>query len=446
MGGFPPPKVLLTQPDFAKPFGCHIVLLAMASGNLNQQVLSATPILDGERPRPARPRKLSKRQILWIVASYTLLGIATVVIMLSGFEPAVRGLTVFVRFVDSVILRASSQPLGLGIRLIARWYCVVAVHELGHVVAGFLAGFTFYWVSIGPIRLASDGKRMRLHLQKLNWQGGFTAMLPSADKNSSDRWLFMVLGGAVANAVFACVLIFLAEVLQPDLTTGLRPLAIFSAVLALLSLAPIRHPRFVTDGSRILMLLRNPAKTARWLAIVDLQRAFISGKNYRDWDPQAVQTAASAPDKSPDNVNGTSLAYAYECHSGNLQQAAAYLEHLLESTPPEAIRTVLYAEATFFQGWHRRNLQRARLWWERGMRTRKKLPAYLRLREEATLLHIEGKYSEALEKLDEGLRTVRALPPLLEYSQLERDWLQWKDEMLARQREAQKSAHSAIAT
>jgi tetratricopeptide (TPR) repeat protein len=412
---------------------------------------SATPILDGKKPfSPKGSTSLSGRQIALVAAGYVLLFVTTVLLLLSGFEPARLALDSFVRLVDSLLADLTNRPLVSGAYAVAGWYCLVAVHELGHLAAGRLAGFKFQWMSIGPLRFAWNAGRLILNLQKANWQGGFTAMLPPTDFNSRRRWLFMVLGGAVANFVFA-VALELAVRISPGLLTGgiasLHHLAMFSGAVALFSLVPYKYSTLVPDGSRILMLICNGAKARRWFALVRLQQALAAGQRYRDWDPDTVRVAASLPDKSPDDIGGTALAYVYESDRNNVERAGQYLEHLLDCAQPiPLLRRTFISEACFFQAWCRRDLQRARLWWERGCKTRNKLPAHARLREEAGLLFVEGKYSEAMQKIDESLQEIRKMLQSPQRLVLEQNWLEWKDDLLARQQEAQSSAHAASVT
>src|SRR5262245_21954437 len=88
------------------------------------------------RPAVARSRRRRLAQIVVWLALAAQVGLAL-------FIPAVRLNVVLVYLL---------------------WLPVVAVHEGGHLLAGWAVGFRFRVLTVGPLRIAREGGRLRLSL------------------------------------------------------------------------------------------------------------------------------------------------------------------------------------------------------------------------------------------------------------------------------------------
>ncbi len=407
------------------------------------QASSATPLLDLERPLPQR-----LRQPVTFFEGLTVLCSA---VMLFGMPSLLSliGVTSPQRTLDALLEDLPRHPLVSIASILLGWYTLVLIHELGHVMAGRVVGMQCQSVSVGPLRVVRIDNRWKLQFERVLWYGGFAILDPVSPNNLRWRLLAMTFGGLVANLLFGVSVLVTSAYLPPDVRFGMSSiggLAGFSIGLGLASLFPYKDERFVPDGNSIWMLLRNNTEGKRHLAIVRLTMATAAGQRYREWDPALVSEAVSLADGSPQEAAGKGLCYAYECDRKNVQGAALLLERLLQLTAfMPFMRDYLVIEAAFFQAWYRRDLARAQSWWHRGEKKLKKLPPHSRFRAEAGLLFVQGKHSEAMQKIDASLHEIRKMPDSRFRMLYEQNWLEWKDELLEREQEAQKSAQSAAA-
>src|SRR4028118_1901488 len=74
------------------------------------------------------------------------------------------------------------------------------VHEVGHLVAGWLVGFRFVMMTVGRLKLRATDKGLRLSLiDEADIQSGSALMVPTTLHNLRVRWLVMTVGGMAGN-------------------------------------------------------------------------------------------------------------------------------------------------------------------------------------------------------------------------------------------------------
>jgi hypothetical protein len=68
---------------------------------------------------------------------------------------------------------------GFIIYLISTLLFVILIHELGHVIGGRLAGYSFFMLTVGPFKWIREQKSVRFRWNfSLNTFGGLTLMAP----------------------------------------------------------------------------------------------------------------------------------------------------------------------------------------------------------------------------------------------------------------------------
>lgn len=72
----------------------------------------------------------------------------------------------------------------------------VLIHEIGHLIAGNMAGFEFYMLSIGPLKIQKYGDKISPGINKhLNLGGGLTLMLPRESAPDDSKMFWFIAGG-----------------------------------------------------------------------------------------------------------------------------------------------------------------------------------------------------------------------------------------------------------
>jgi hypothetical protein len=150
-------------------------------------------------------------------------------------------------------------------------FVVIAVHEAGHLVAGWAVGFRFHSVRVRCFHLERDGRCLRL---RWIWMpdaprriGGFAQMSPRGEGGLRPRLAVFCAGGPVASLLFALALLVPAcQLAGLDASPGssashaglifwLSLIGSLSLLGFLLSLAPRIHEGWQTDGAALLALL-----------------------------------------------------------------------------------------------------------------------------------------------------------------------------------------------
>lgn len=301
--------------------------------------------------------------------------------------------------VEPVIFQSGASELMVMLQLISpvlAFMALVVVHELGHVVAGKLAGFRVVSVQFGRLQITPP-----LHFK---WNprdpeaAGFVQHLPVYSQNLRIRQLAAYSGGPAANLASAVVALFLPHV--PGFSAWFFGL---SLLFGIANLVPFGPDRIVADGQHILMLLRNRhQKTDQVLAIMQLADDLFNGTEPENLRPDFLAIATAVKENSLGTVFGHDIAYTSAYYRHDDEEAARVLEICLQYSgcAPQLIRESLFGHAACFQAIRRKRVDLARQWLadipEKPVRPEER-PTI-----EAYILAGEGDIESALKKLDEA--------------------------------------------
>jgi len=289
--------------------------------------------------------------------------------------------------------------------LLAAMFTAVAIHEVAHAVAGVLVGLRFNSLRIG--RLQFDRPfRVSLYRGKGTGAGGWASLLPVGQDRLILRTVTMLLAGPVSNLVTVFLL-----VLWPHFN-GMFSALFFtiSLLLGLMNLVPFRSRAVISDGGRILMLLRNRARGERWLATLKLVEELRTGVAYEKLTPGFLAKVVAIEDNSPDTVVAYALAYGAAFWGRKDDEAAQALETCLRhsNVASPSQRQGLMADAAVFQARRKKRIDLAEQWLadipEKG-----EYP-WMRPRCDAAILEAKGDITGALRKLDEIEKMILAFP------------------------------------
>src|SRR5579863_9732243 len=166
----------------------------MANGE-SIQFVTATPILDSAvAPKPARKRKLVNT--LWGV----LLGLLFAGVLIRNDQNNLRNpaANYMILFYFAAIIS------------------VIVVHEFGHLLAGWMVGFRFSRVSIGPFCLKIEHGRLKVEARgKLTGAAGYAGMHVNGVRRLRRRLLIFTMGGPTANLLSFAVMTALLDYSAP---------------------------------------------------------------------------------------------------------------------------------------------------------------------------------------------------------------------------------------
>jgi Peptidase family M50 len=307
---------------------------------------------------------------------------------------------------------------------VAVLFLAIVIHELGHVLVGLWAGFGFSSLRVG--RLQFDRPfRISLYRGKGTGAGGWARMFPVKQDKLAWRAAAMIFAGPAANLVSAAIVILLP--FPPGPVSNLFTL--FSLILGAINLLPFRSRAVHSDGSRILMLLRNRARGERWVAMLKLAAELRDGVMPEAWSSSYLAKATALRDKSPDTVTAYSFAHSTAFHQHKDAEAAQALEVCLQYAAYAApvMRQALMSDAVVFQARRRKRVDLARQWLAAMPETTEN--KWLRPRAEAAIFEAQGDITGAVNKLDETEKQILAAPNPLQREIGLRYLRRWKAEL-----------------
>jgi hypothetical protein len=309
-------------------------------------------------------------------------------------------------------------------------FAVIVVHEIGHLVCGKCVGFRLMSIRFGPLRI-SPPFRVSVKFEPKTGAAGFVSMIPGKSENLRSRAMIFILGGPVANLLAGAVILCL----KVGGSLG-SVFAILSIVIGAANLIPFRHLALISDGKRMLMLLKNAGQGERLLAILQLVAELQSGAEPENLSPDFIAKAIAVKDESPDTAAGYVLAYAAAWYQSEPDKAAQLLETCLEYAQFSApiMREALRSDAAIFQARKRNRVDLAEQWLSEV--PEKALFPGLRLRAEAAILEAQGNFEGAFKKLDEVEIALMTIHDSYQRSVSLRFLQRWRHELHAKQMSA----------
>jgi hypothetical protein len=199
-------------------------------------------------------------------------------------------------------------------------FFAIAVHELGHMVFGFMTGYRFGSLSLLSFLWFKEGKKIRFKKTKSIGLGQ-CLMVPASDERKF-RFVLYNLGGVLINLIFA------AAAMIPMMTFGVRHYIFYIYILlmfvlahflmGLISIVPMGSRGVPNDGMNVLTALRSKeAKHGLFLAFF-LNSELMSGRRMRDFDDRIFAVGESA------DIGNYFVAYTVMCEASRLYDMGEY--------------------------------------------------------------------------------------------------------------------------
>jgi hypothetical protein len=315
----------------------------------------------------------------------------------------------------------------------------ISVHELGHIAAGWLVGFRFRFISIGPLSLGLEHGMVRVRIRLERGALGYAGIRVDRVLRLRRRLLIFIAAGPAANLLSIPSTVFVVNYAFPRLgDTWLATLAVefvvVSLLLAIIGLVPFgSSPR--TDGARIATLLGSKDGARRWMSSCAVTVQLNNGTRPREWKSTWLRAATSLHDGSADEFLANFLAYTSANDRKVAPEAALHLERCLElaSTQWPSTRDLLAQEAAVFTAWFRRDAAVAEKWASQIGKP-KLMSRLLQIRLSVALDTAKSDFQRAREELQVGLAFVERLPVSAAQGRLREGWIEWQEEIEERQK------------
>jgi hypothetical protein len=396
------------------------IYLRMTAGS-NSPPITATPILDSG----ARPKRRAGSRVGNTIFG-VLLGVPFATLLIQSLNRAsdVRNPAadfVFAFYVLSFVL-------------------AVVVHEVGHLLAGWIVGFRFSSISLGPLSLKIEYGKLKLRLVRTIPAAGYAGMHIDRVRRLLRRLLVFTVAGPLANLLSAAGAALLTEIFLSASRSWLYfPSQIFlgiSLIIGFSNLVPFRLGMLYTDGARIAMLLSSRPRSRRWICTMALANQSQKGARSRRLRQTWVQAASSLPDGSIDDFAGNWIAYLSANDRKIAPVAALHLERCLAlmNLLGPTTQDLATLEAAVFTAWFRKDAVTAQKWLQQ-VRKFKAIPPLLRIRADVALPCARMEFDQALSVWQRGIDFVVALPISPERKRLKNGWMEWHAEIRERQLE-----------
>lgn len=329
---------------------------------------------------------------------------------------------------------------------------VVTVHELGHLTAGWLVGFRFSFIAVGPLSLKLEYGRLKLHFRSSMPAAGYAGMHINRVRRLRRRLLIFTVAGPLSNLLAAGVTAIFLYYPFPVARSVWHylPAHIFfqiSLITGLVNLLPFRLGVLFTDGARIAMLLRSPARSQRWMCLMAVGNQSQQGVRPRNWRSTWVPGASSLHDGDVDDFAGHWIAYVYANDRKDAPVAASNMEKCLEQMNQLGVVTqdIVALEAAVFSAWFRNDVATAEKWVGQ-IKKLKAIPQLQRTRADVALLCARMEYDHALSAWERGRAFIEALPVNEVQKRLNDSWKEWQSEICERKlaMKAPASDHEAM--
>lgn len=303
------------------------------------------------------------------------------------------------------------KPAPWAVFLVLLWTpLAVALHELGHVVAGLACGFRFFLFIVGPLRIDKLGPRLRM-----NWNaargtwGGLASCAPDSVEPGQWRKAAWYAAGGPLFSLLGVSLAIPVRVLAAGHRNVIFTAILFAAISGMLFVAtmiPLRTGGFVSDGARVLMLLRKQPEGMRWVAMGALA-GISTVKRPREWPVELMEQLGDG--QGADGASVSFLRHMFHRDRRETALAREWLERGLARiegcSPP--MQGVLWSLAAYFYA--REGGAVTRDYYQRAMGTGFQNREDMRIVTAAVLIS-EGRHEEAQGELDQALEDAKKKP------------------------------------
>lgn len=298
------------------------------------------------------------------------------------------------------------NALGAMLLALTAIYLVLLTHELGHLLAGKLAGMRPFLLITGPFKIMATKNKWSIGLNtSLSLAGGLAACAPVKTNNLRNGLLVMIAGGPLTSLLGS--LLGLGLYFSMPVSTWSFFFFLFGVTAAgifIVTMIPAKTSGFMTDGAQLLSLLRGDPEAEQRALLVELQAESMSGVRPRDYSHETINRLLSTKGNPLIEASAEMLAYLHYLDRNELEPAGRSLNNAIayEKDLPEGIKQAFYLEYAYFQAAHRSDAPTARSYLHKSNGAIAE--QHSRLRSEAAVLFAEGRIAEARDKANQAIK------------------------------------------
>ena len=242
---------------------------------------------------------------------------------------------------------------------------VLAVHEAGHLLGGFRKGMRFLLYIVGPFQLTRTASGIRFNwIFNLGTFGGLAAATPDPDLPIRPQFLSLIAGGPLASLVLAAIGFALFLLVDGRVGAHALIIALFSALIFIVTAVPSRAGGFMSDGMQFIEVLRGGDAVLERQQLTGLMAQSMAGIRPRDWKADWLEPAAQEGAGDPmRRVAIRMMALLMAEDRGQTAAADAHADWLAEHTDdyPQGFRQSLTLELCL-HALSRGNATAAKMW------------------------------------------------------------------------------------
>lgn len=319
------------------------------------------------------------------------------------------------------------KVLYVAIGLFAIWL-VIALHELGHLLAGLLQGFRMALYTAGFLGARGVEKGVQFFFNReMSMFGGLAATFPEQITSGPAlrrKFAWIVAAGPLTSLLVAILSLGLGWWILPELLEP-APLMIraavlflfitggFSALIFLATSLPIPSTGFMTDGARFLSLLSGGEKGQREEAGLAVMSLMGAGKLPGEYPPELLTPLTALPPENLLGLNGHFVAFTHFLDRNDFEAGlslARTIEANIHVTPAGPFRRYYLKDLVFFYAFVAQDAEKARGLWatiEKGAEKDRDAASF---RVKAALALLGGQYETATALVKLGWQTISELP------------------------------------
>jgi hypothetical protein len=314
------------------------------------------------------------------------------------WTPVLIGVPLGLLFGIGLGLSFKNAPELNGLLFFPALYVAIAIHEVGHLVAGKIVGMPPGALVIGGIVIFKSGPRWLVRFDSQRLFDGFAKVLPPKNDFRPAPFAWMVAGGPIASFLFSLTCVLGLALYGRGTWAWIGTLYWVSIMITSAALIPFSSGLNKSDGARLWLLVRHPDQCRSWMAVLGVQTEETEGLMPREWDAALVNQMLQA-DASMREYPYIQLLAFYRCIDQNNEQLA--LEHLENALATSArcgkrLRQCLFLEAGSSSAYLRGNVIQARAWLERVGKVERPLSTD---EIEAAIATSEKRWNDALRHL-----------------------------------------------
>jgi hypothetical protein len=289
-------------------------------------------------------------------------------------------------------------------------FLALALHELGHLIAGRWVGFRLHLYVVGPLRIErGEHDRLRLRFNRdLSTYGGMCASLPTDERNLLQRFAFVVAGGPVVSLLAGALAFGAGSALHalPGLAHfSLLLFGMVSTLIGVVTSIPMPNGAYLTDGARWLRLRRGGPLAERDEALLHCYALTMAGRAPADWPEALVAKAIAITDDSIFEGAARYFAYAQALEQNRVAEAESHLDRCLAIMGQKnaALAMPYRLESAWFAAWHRNDPATAQALLEQAGKSSSRKEPWDRLRAKAAIALRTGDQAAGRDLLKQAL-------------------------------------------